>query len=125
MCKNQIIDKYGKDKGESKIKVLDAEPKRHRPDRDTGEDGEWHGEYKIFEDEEEEANFDRCAHELNNTKEIQGEEAMQEAEEDMASFKLLQGGDDPNASAAGSSGQNRKSRSRGSCRMKISKHSTN
>ena len=108
MCKNQIIDKYGKDKGESKIKVLDAEPKRHRPDRDTGEDGEWHSEYKIFEDEEEEANFDRCAHELNNTKEIQGEEAMQEAEEDMASFKLLQGGDDPKASAAGSSGPEKK-----------------
>ena len=108
MCKNQIIDKYGKDKGESKIKVLDAEPTRHRPDRDTGEDGEWHREYKIFEDGEEEANFDRCAHELNNTKEIQGVEAMQEAEEDMASFKLLQGGDDPNASAAGSSGPEKK-----------------
>ena len=91
MCKSQIITKFGTEKGNAKIRSLDVKPERHRPDKDTGEDGEWHRENRIFEDESEATNFDRVSHELNNQKELHGETEKAEAAEDMASFKLLSG----------------------------------
>lgn len=89
MCKKQIVDKFGDEKGLAKIQKLDGKPGRHRPDKDTKEDGEWHREYKVFSDEEEEANYENVDHELSSVKEIKGDDDKKEAEEDMASFRLL------------------------------------
>ena len=89
MCKQEILDRFGETKGRSKIAALDGDPARHRPDKDTGEDGEWHREYKILDNEEKTSNFENINHTLSSTKEIQGEADKAEAQEDMTSFGLL------------------------------------
>jgi len=104
MSKQELINKYGETKAASKVAALDLKPARHRPDRDTQDDGEWHREYRIFEDETEENNFDVVTKELRNTKECNGETERVEAEEDMNSFKLLnEGGANTAAASSGES----------------------
>jgi hypothetical protein len=92
MCKKEIVDKFGETKGRSKINMLDAMADRHRPDKDTGEDGEWHREYKIFEDEEEATNYESVDHELASSKDLDGEAERAEALENIASTNLLDKG---------------------------------
>ena len=66
--KHKIIEVFGTEKGEARIACYERDPKRHRPDRDTGLDSEWHREYRIQEDEEEDMNYDGTEHELKATK---------------------------------------------------------
>ena len=93
-CKKEIIDKLGETKGNAKIQKLDEQPNRHRPDMDTNEDGEWHREYKLYSDEEEEGNYEGVDHALSSTKDLKGDDEKKEAAEDMASFRLLNKGGD-------------------------------
>ena len=102
MSKQELINKYGETKAKKKIAALDLKPARHRPDRDTQDDGEWDREYRVFEDETEENNFDIVNKELRNSKECNGEAERAEAEEDMNSFKLLnEGGANTAAASSG------------------------
>ena len=89
MCKQEIMSRFGETTGCSKIAALDIGTARHRPDKDTGEDEEWHREYKILDNEEKTSNFENINHTLSSTKEIQGEADKAEAQEDMTSFGLL------------------------------------
>jgi hypothetical protein len=89
MCKKEIIDMMGDAKGNKKIKWLDTQPDRHRPDPDTKDDDEDSREYRVYKQTEETTNFDNIAHELDSSKAISNEKEKLEAEEDMASFGLL------------------------------------
>ena len=83
MCKQEIMNRFGETKGCSKIAALDRDTARHRPDKDTGEDGEWHRDYKILDNEEKTSNFENINRRSSSTKEIQGEADKAEAQEDM------------------------------------------
>jgi hypothetical protein len=86
--KHKIIDMFGEQKAKARIEAYDKDPKKHRPDRETGLDGEWHREYYILEDEDEDKDFDGTEHELATKKEIKSDQDKDEALEDMMAFGL-------------------------------------
>ncbi len=86
--KHKIIETYGQDKGQAKINMYDKDAKKHRPDRDTGLDGEWHRECHALEDEAEDKHYDGTQHDLNISKDLSTEQEKAEAAADMSAIGL-------------------------------------
>lgn len=84
--KHKLNEMFGAEKAKAKIDKLDNDPKRHRPDRDTGLDTEDHREYMIFDDETQTNSIEDLEHTLASTKDITSDQAKAEAEEDIAAL---------------------------------------
>ena len=82
--KHKLYELFGAEKAQAKIEKLEKDPKRHRPDKDTGLDTENHREYMIFDDETQTNNIEDLEHTLTSTKDITSDQAKAEAEEDIA-----------------------------------------
>ena len=84
--KHKLYELFGAEKAQAKIAKLEKDPKRHRPDKDTGLDTENHREYMIFDDETQNNNIEDLEHTLTSTKDITSDQAKAEAEEDIAAL---------------------------------------
>ena len=84
--KHKLYELFGAEKAQAKIEKLEKDPKRHRPDKDTGLDTENHREYMIFDDETQNNNIEDLEHTLTSTKDITSDQAKAEAEEDIAAL---------------------------------------
>ena len=84
--KHKLHELFGAEKAQAKIEKLEKDPKRHRPDKDTGLDTENHREYMIFDDETQNNNIEDLEHTLTSTKDITSDQAKAEAEEDIAAL---------------------------------------
>jgi hypothetical protein len=100
LAKHGMIQRYGEEKAVSKIAVLSEEPDRHRADKDTGKDDEWSREFKLYEDEEDDAEIDQTMHELSGQKDLQNQEEKKEALEDMQGYRA--GNSNSGGAASGS-----------------------
>ena len=85
VAKQQMINELGEVKALAKIAALDQQPSRHRPDRDTGGDGEWEREYKLFDDTTDNRNVDSRTRDLIQDQDLASEQEKREALEDIAS----------------------------------------
>ena len=84
--KHKLYELFGAEKAQAKIEKLEKDPKRHRPDKDTGLDTENHREYMIFDDETQNNSIEDLEHTLTSTKDITSDQAKAEAEEDIAAL---------------------------------------
>eukprot|EP00959_Pyramimonas_sp_CCMP1952_P107624 2250183-Pyramimonas_sp.AAC.1 len=91
--KERMITLIGEKKAQSKI---DSGKLEHRPDRDTGADGEWDREYKLYTDQGSSHESDFSNMKLDNTESLEGEAAVKDAQEKLTSAAMHMAGNGTN-----------------------------